>query len=136
MVPLVVGCGTAAVDAVAGGGERLEVEALCWVATDVLLLDLLVEPTSLRKRLFIDDMKTCRAALAQRQRQMHTRSRREERKWNGLKRISGVSDRSCVGQGGVEVDRAVRVGFWQALQGASQSQSAAATSQAALDVFD
>ena len=29
VVPLVVGCGTAAVDAEGGGGERLEVEALC-----------------------------------------------------------------------------------------------------------
>jgi hypothetical protein len=82
VVPLVVGCGTAAVEVEGGGGdERLEVEALCWVATEVLLLDLLVEPTSLRKRLFIDDMKTCRAALAQRQRQMHPHTHlRRERK--------------------------------------------------------
>lgn len=50
-VPLVVagpmGC---------GGGERLVVEEF-WVAMD-WLLDLRVEPTSLRKRLFMDDMET------------------------------------------------------------------------------
>ena len=51
-VPLVVGGA-----ALGGGGERLAVEALL-VVTDWLLLDLRVEPTSFRKRWFMDDMET------------------------------------------------------------------------------
>ena len=52
-VPLVVGA------AWVEGGVRLALEALCVEGTEVLLLDLRVEPTSLRNREFMfDDMET------------------------------------------------------------------------------